>query len=255
MGSLLASTSHRRSVPRTVWHRRAPIVIGALCALLLLGCSIDGEAQSAPSRQSLTPRLVGPDGFPRGASPVPAPAVTSVIVDVAGPAGTVEPPRCRAPRVSAEGAAANVGPGSAGGSPGTGSSGDMGSSSGPTAAGGTLTVLIAYAPTGLDSFDSFLAKCSRFKTQTAGASSQVLLRKLPARAAGGKIGTRSYARTVTTGGQSGSLSYAITTLVAQYDGVRVYAEDRRQGANAQRISADLDTLFRRAVAKAWPNRA
>ena len=68
-GSLLASTSHCRSVPRTVWHRRAPIVIGALCALLLLGCSIDGEAQSAPagsrSRHAWSVRTVSRAVHPR----------------------------------------------------------------------------------------------------------------------------------------------------------------------------------------------
>ncbi|GAB07710.1 hypothetical protein GOAMR_71_00630 [Gordonia amarae NBRC 15530] len=238
-----------------------PIAIGALCALLVPGCSVDGEAQSAPARPSLTPRLVAATAFPHGASTVPGPGVMSVIADVAGPAGTVEPERCRAPEVVSEGAAANVGPDSVAApdtSPGilpdTGSVG----SSGTPAAGttGTLTVLITYAPAGLDTFDMFFAKCGRFTTSTAGASSRVVLQKLPARTVGGAIGTRSYARTVTTGGQRGSLSYAITTLVAQHDGVRVYAEHRRQGtgANPQQISADLDTLFRRAVEKAWPSR-
>lgn len=250
------TASCRRSVPGMRWYRPLPIVVGALCAALLLpGCSIDGEAHSAPTPQSLTPRLVAADGFPYGASPVPGTAVMSVIADVAGPAGTVEPAHCRAPVVSAVGAAANVGPDSvAGGYSGSGSSPVPRSSAGRTGATGTLTVLIAYAPAGLDSLDTFLGRCGRFETRTAGASSQVTLRALRGRDVGGPISTRSYARTVTTGGQGGALSYAITTLVAQYDGVRVYVEHRRRGADSQQISADLDTLFRRAVAEAFGDR-
>ena len=234
-----------------------PIVIGALCALLLPGCSVDGEAQSAPARPSLAPRLAVATSFPHGASTVPGPGVTAVIADVAGPTGTVEPKHCRAPEVSSEGAAANVGPDSSAPATTFPDTGSAGSSSGPTTAtAGTLTILIAYAPAGLDTFDTFFSRCGRLTTSTAGASSRVVLQKLGAGDVGGGIGTRSYARTVSTGGQGRSLTYAITTLVAQHDGVRVYAEHRRQGAdaNAQQISADLDTLFRRAVAKAWPTR-
>lgn len=259
VGSLIASTSRRRPAPGAPWRTRVPIVIGALCALLVPGCSVDGEAQSAPARPSLASRLVAATAFPHGASTVPGPGVRSVIADVAGPAGTVEPEHCRAPDVVSEGAAANVGPDSVaapGTSPGTfpdtGSVGSAGASA--TRTTGTLTVLITYAPAGLDTFDTFFTTCGRFTTSTAGASSRVVLKKLQARTVGGAIGTRSYARTVTTGGPSGSLSYAITTLVAQHDGVRVYAEHRRQGANPQQISAALDTLFRRAVEKAWPPR-
>jgi hypothetical protein len=235
-----------------------PVIVGALCALLLPGCSVDGQAQSAPPAESLAPRLVSADSFPHGASRVPEPAVAAVIADVAGPSGTVDPSSCRAPGVEAAGAAANVGPDAGsepGSTPGSGSSDGSRPSTGAMGTG-NLTVLIAYAPSGLDAFDDYVSRCGRFATTTAGAGSQITLRALSAPAVGGGTDTRALARTVTTGGPGRAMTYAITTLIAQRDGVRVYVEHRRQGAGADagQIGAEPEALLRRAAAAAWRDR-
>lgn len=230
--------------PRTSCGRRLRVfVLAAACTVLaggvLSACSIQGDAQS--SNPDLSSRSVAASDFPGGpASPIPPQAVANALADVTGgPAPgqgsntEVSPAECAPSPVSADGAVALLGPG--------------------TAERSTLTTVVAHVDTSLAEVVDRAEKCPELTTTTFGASSTVTTEVLPAPPAPDGVATATIRRTIVTGGGTAPVTTSSLALIGERDGVRVYAEYRWPAAGPvpAEDSAALDELFTKAVSAAF----
>ncbi|TYQ11281.1 UNVERIFIED_ORG: hypothetical protein L601_001800000420 [Gordonia westfalica J30] len=219
------------------------LVLAAACAVLaggvLSACSIVGDAE--PADPDLSSRSVAASDFPGGpASPIPPQAVGNALADVTGgPAPgqkentEVSPPECAPAPVSADGAVAFLGPG--------------------TAERSTLTTVVAHVDTPLTDVVKRAEKCPELTTTTFGASSTVTTEVLPAPPARDGVDTATIRRTIVTGGGTAPVTTSSLALIGERDGVRVYAEYRWPAAGPVPVedSAALDELFAKAVSAAF----
>ncbi len=219
------------------------LVLAAACVFIaggvLSACSIAGDAQSA--NPDLSSRSVLASDFPGGpASPIPPQAVANALADVTGSpapgqgASTeVSPADCAPAPVSADGAVAFLGPG--------------------TAERSTLTTVVAHVDTPLAEVVQRAERCPELTTTTFGASSTVTTEVLPAPPARDGVETATIRRTIVTGGGTAPVTTSSLALTGQRDGVRVYAEYRWPAAGPvpAEDAAALDELFTKAVSAAF----
>ncbi|MFW0784802.1 hypothetical protein AAFP35_09785 [Gordonia sp. CPCC 206044] len=227
------------SVRRRVACRVMGPVVGIVAGLMVLGCTVDGEATAGSP--DLSSRSLTAADFPDGAaSRVPATAVADALADLTGHRmhGDVVPPDCMPYAVSAEGAAVMVGPD-------------------PRTSTATFTSAVVRAGRGLSDVASQARRCPRYLAGSAPtAVSTVTTRVVPAPTQRG-ITTTGLQRDIATGGVeaagSSSTTTGTTTLMAQRNGVRVITEYRHQGGGAPSATTrkQLDALFDKAVDRAF----
>ncbi|SDU35519.1 hypothetical protein SAMN04488548_134686 [Gordonia westfalica] len=217
-------------------------MLAAACAVLaggvLSACSVGGDAQ--PSNPDLSSRSVSASDFPTPASPIPPQAVANALADITGSPSPgqgsnteISPSECAPPPVSADGAVAFLGPG--------------------TAERSTLTTVVAHVDTPLAEVVRRAEKCPELTTTTFGASSTVTTEVLPAPPARDGVETATIRRTILTGGGTVPTTTSSLSLIGERDGVRVYAEYRWPAAGPvpAEDSAALDELFTKAVSAAF----
>lgn len=224
---------------RSRWSLLGPILV-ATTLVSLSACSVDGEATAAAD---LTGRAVAAADFPGGsASRVPAPAVTDALADLAGlpTGGSVLPPDCTPPKLSADGAVVLVRI-DGGGGPG-----------GSTA----YTSALVHSRGSLSSVLDRGRRCPLTTAGTVPTAMSLVRTEVLAQPHSDVPGVRTGAirRLVTTGGPGPSALTTTTVLrMAQKDGVRALVEFRHPGDRRETPSerARLNDLYGKAIRAAF----
>ncbi|GAA1480570.1 hypothetical protein GCM10009624_10100 [Gordonia sinesedis] len=232
----------------------APVVAAMLGAIG--ACSLGGSAEAVPD--DLSSRSVAADDFPvPGATRIPPPVVADALADLVGSGTQVAPPDCAPQHLPADGAVmfqvlvddATPTP------PSTPTQPPSNSPSTPapaTARAASFTSAVAHAPQALDAELDRVRRCPTVTTGAPPATSR-LRSEIGTAPAGPRGVTTGAVRTVAeTGPSAEPLAVVTETLMAQRDGVRVYAQYRTPGTEiGDAARAQLTQLFGKAVDAAF----
>ncbi|WP_040510524.1 hypothetical protein [Gordonia soli] len=205
--------------------------------LLVAGCSVNGDPVGDES--DLTARAVAASSFPSGpATRVPTPAVKDALADITGRPlrGDVSPAGCTPGAMRTESATVLVG-------------------ASPQAGGvGTLTSAVVGTDESLADLTATARRCPVVTLGAGGgATTRVSTEVAPAPPTVDGVETTALRRSLQTGGDAAPLVTTVTLLIAQRDDVRVYVEERHQGAAplTEEAGAALDRLFTASVSAAF----
>ncbi|WP_162141328.1 hypothetical protein [Gordonia hirsuta] len=195
------------------------------------GCSVSGTPQAAPDHAAL---LLPADSFPGGAgTTVPDAQIPGIIADVTQRPlrGEVDPAECTPPQVHAAGAAAVVGPASAGGA--------------------TLTELVVEAPDSLERFATVTSACNTFRSGATGnqeVSTTVTAQPLE------RDGVSRMQLTRTLRSAGADTTTDLEDWIAQRGRTRLIVQLRGQGPASDNDRQAAQTFFDEAVTHAFSRR-